>query len=109
MRLRDRSHFPPGGFRFQVPQTNWSISPWVSFDAAIAQIIAHRKANPYQSQVNDWSLDPAVVASELDAFNAAVCQQMGWMDFITEGGPDPPPKPGPLSQLSQSVQHAESP
>ena len=70
MRLRDRAKHPPGGYRYTVAQTNWSISPWISFDAAVQQIIAHRRANPYQAQVNGWSLDPQTVADELDAFNA---------------------------------------
>lgn len=90
MRLKDRSRFCPGGFRYYVPETKWSISPWISFDAAVAQIIKHRQGNPFLVQSKNWSLDPFVVADELDAFNAAVCQQMRWNDYITEGGPDTP-------------------
>lgn len=86
MRLLDRNKFPPGGFRYYVAQTNWSITPWASFDSAVAEIVAHRRANPYIASQNGWSLDPATVANELDAWNAAVCQQMGWNAFITEGG-----------------------
>ncbi len=99
MRLKSRAAHPPGGFRYTIAQTNWSISPWISFDAAVQQIIAHRRANPYQAQVNGWSLDPQTVADELDAFNAKVCQEMGWTQYI---GPGDPPKSKPLSQLSQS-------
>ncbi len=87
MRLKDRNKFPPGGFRYYVPETRWSISPWISFEAAVGQIIAHRQGNTYLTQTKGWSLDPFVVSEELDAFNTGVCQQMGWKDYITEGGP----------------------
>ncbi len=86
MRLVDRVKPPPGGYRYYVAQTNWSITPWVSFDVAVAEIVRHRLGNPYISSQNGWSTDPAVVADELDAFNTAVCQQMGWNAYITEGG-----------------------
>jgi len=105
MRLRDRNKFPPGGFRFYVPETRWSIQPWISFDVAVQQIIQHRKANPFLTQSKGWSLDPGVVADELDAFNAAVCEQMRWMDFIGVGGgpSDLPKAQSLLSQLRQSA------
>ena len=104
MRLRERAKHPPGGYRYTVAQTNWSISPWISFDAAVQQIIAHRRANPYQAQVNGWSLDPQTVADELDAFNAKVCQEMGWNQYIGPG--DPPKSKAPQSLLSLSAQVA---
>ena len=100
MRLRDRNKFPPGGFRYYAPQTNFSITPWVSFDVAVQQIIAHRRANPYQCQVNNWSLDPMIVADELDAFNTNVCKQMNWDAYITEGGPE---TGDPKAQSHQSL------
>lgn len=91
-----------------MPETRWSISPWISFDAAVAQIIKHRQGNPFLVQSKNWSLDPFVVADELDAFNAAVCQQMRWNDYITEGGPDTPiPKAmSPSSPLNRSARNA---
>lgn len=106
MRLKDRARFPPGGFRFYVAETKWSISPWISFDAAVAQIIQHRMGNPYLTQKNGWSTDAFVVAEELDQFNAAVCQQMKWMDYITEGGAQAMPSPKAMNQLSPFSQSA---
>jgi hypothetical protein len=106
MRLRDKAKLPPGGYRYFSPETNFSISPWISFEAAVAQIVAHRTANPYQCQKNGWSTDPATVANDLEQFNVHVCQQMGWKDWLSEGGPDPglPKAPSLLSRLHQSVQ-----
>jgi hypothetical protein len=103
MRLLSRAKFPPGGFRFLIPQLNWSISPWISFDAARDQIIAIRKANPYQTQVNGWSTDPETVGNELEDYNVKVCQEMGWTNFITAGNALPLPKTNPLLQLNQSA------
>lgn len=105
MRLKDRNKFPPGGFRYYAPQTNFSIQPWVSFDVAVQQIVAHRKANPHQCAVNGWSTDPATVARELDEYNVKVCQSMNWDQFITEGGFEDiqNPKTNLLSQLRKSV------
>lgn len=108
MRLKDRARFPPGGFRFYVAETKWSISPWISFDAAVAQIIQHRMGNPYLTQKNGWSTDAFVVAEELDQFNAAVCQQMKWMDYITEGGAQATPSPKAMNQLSPFSQSARN-
>jgi hypothetical protein len=108
MRLKDRNKFPPGGFRFTSAATNWSIRPWSSFDQAVAQIIQHRQGNPHKVAELNWSLDPFVVAEELEQFNVAVCQQMGWREYITDGGPDPglPKVPSPQSGLSRSAQLA---
>jgi len=57
--------------------------------------------------VNGWSTDPETVANELDQFNTQVCAQMGWKDWIWEGGVGdlPAPKASLLSQLTQSVRH----
>ncbi len=108
MRLADRGKHPPGGFRYYVPQTNWSITPWVAFDVAVAEIINHRLGNPYISSQNGWSTDPAVVAGELDAFNTAVCQQMRWNAYITEGTPTDPPPPPPPFTIPRSPSLAKS-
>lgn len=100
MRLKDRNKFPPGGFRYYTAATNFSIQPWVSFDVAVAQIVAHRKANPYQSSVNGWSTDTGTVANELDAYNTMVCQQMNWNDYITDGSFEDLPKVQSRQSLS---------
>lgn len=104
-RLRDRSKFIPGGFRFLQPQVpRWSVTPWSSFDSCVHQIIQMRNANPLITRNNGLSVDPEEVANELDRFNTKICQEMGWLNFIWEGGGDPPPAPFPrISSLSQSA------
>ena len=106
-RLRDRNRFIPGGFRFLQPQIpRWSITPWVSFDTAVQQIIQMRKANPLISSNHGLSTDPATVAGELDAFNAKICSDMGWAEFIWEGGGEPPASPKVPSLLQRLKQSA---
>lgn len=65
-------------------------------------------ANPYQCQVNNWSLDPGVIGAELDAFNVHVCLSMNWNDYITDGQPEnlPPKWTTPQSGSSRSAQLA---
>jgi hypothetical protein len=57
--------------------------------------------------MNGWSVDYETVANELDAYNTMVCKQMGWTDWIWEGGVGdlPAPKASLLSQLRQSARH----
>jgi len=109
MRLRDRNRFPPGGYRFRQAETNWSPTTWISFDATVAEIIAHRQGNAWLANRNGWSTDPAQVAAELDAFNTKVCQEMNWTDYITAGDSgnysapvytDPTPPAQPPRQLA---------
>jgi hypothetical protein len=81
----------PGGLRFLQAETNWSITPWSSFESAVGQIITHRLGNRYLMEKNGWSVDPASVAAELDAYNTKIAKEMAWTDYIVEGEPGGPP------------------
>lgn len=98
-RLKDRNVFPPGGFRYFHPETNWAPTPWASFDSTAQQIIQHRLGNRYLMEKHGWSIDPAAVANELDTYNSRICQEMGWSKWIAEGtvGDAPPSFPQPRS------------
>lgn len=99
MRLKDRQGKPPpGGLRFYQPETNFFPTPWSSFDSCVAQIIKHRLGNPWLIDKNGWSVDPAVVANDLDAFNTKICVEMKWTDYIVEGDPGDPSAPFPIPQ-----------
>ena len=109
MRLKSHAHPIPNGFRFMVAETNWSVLPWSSFESCVTQIIQHRAGNAWITQSKGWSLDPARVAAELDAFNTKVCQEMNWTDYIVQGEPEnwvapaytDPPAPPPRQLLSK--------
>lgn len=70
--LKDRVHFPPGGFKFYQPETNWNAPDNLGFDAVVQAIIDHREANPGRFK---WATDAASVAAELDAFCEARLRQ----------------------------------
>ena len=110
MRLKDRSKQIPGGFRFYQPETKFFPTPWSSFESCVSQIIAHRQGNAWLVDRNGWSIDPAQVSAELDAFNTKLCAEMNWTDYITAGDPgsytapvytDPTPPPAPARQLTK--------
>jgi hypothetical protein len=97
VQLRDRNKFPPGGFRFYQPETNWSPPTWLSFHDTVLAIIDHRNRNPHQRDRYGWLVDYNAVCDELDAYNSRICLEMKWNDFIMgEGIPAPPPKASPL-------------
>jgi len=52
-----------------------------------------RKANPALCAKHGWNTDWNLVADEVDAFNAAICERMGWNDFISQPGAGAPPSP----------------
>jgi hypothetical protein len=95
IQLRSRDKFPPGGFRFYQPETNFSPPPWLSFHDTVAAIVSHRHHNPHQAKQFAWSLDFNAVADELDLFNAKVALESGWYDFIQGAGVPENPKPLP--------------
>lgn len=102
MPLKSRQLFIPGGFKFYVPQTKWQPSPNSSFDSIVQQVVAHRNGNPHLRDKFKWSVDPNVVAVEVDNFNTEICKRMGWTDYITEGG-------GPQALPFQPSQPASQP
>jgi len=86
-RLADRSRLPPGGLRYYCAETNWFPTPHASFDETVRQIVEHRQKNRHLAERHGWSLDPKDVAIELDAYNAKVCEEMNWREYITDGLP----------------------
>lgn len=97
-RLIDRNRQIPNGLLFYEPRTKWRTNPWASFNQVVDQVIAHRTANPWLNN----SIDRGTVESEVDAFNANLCAQMGWNNFIStaDGGPAPPAS-SPPAELRQ--------
>lgn len=101
IQLRDRNKHPPGGYRFYQPETNWSPPAWLSFEDTVAAIIQHRLRNPHQSAQYGWPTEYLAVCKELDDYNARICFDMEWNEYIMgEGVPEPPPKRQPLSLQS---------
>lgn len=84
MPLRNRNQFPIGGYQFFQSQTNWRSDPHVGFDAVVAQIIAHRRANPRFNLTTDRT----AVENELEAYTEARMRSIkGGEAYLIEGAP----------------------
>lgn len=104
-RLKDRNRQIPNGLRFLQPETNWQPSRFASFSVIVNSLISHRKTNPKLVAQKKWSIDPEVVANEVDAYNALLCARHGWTSYIIDGseGAVAPPKPQALLQQEKSA------
>lgn len=102
-RLKNRQRQIPFGLKFYQPETRFNANNAHSFNALVDQVVAMRKANPALVVKHGWSTDWNTVADEVDAFNAAICERMGWTDFITQPGAGvaPTPKLKALSPLAE--------
>lgn len=99
-----------------VPETKWSAPENASFDTAVQSLVSHITGHP-ELQAKGWPTDYNAAAILVDEYNAAVCQRMGWNDWITTAGgqsasslpfpsasPSPPPtNPGRVSAAAASV------
>lgn len=99
-KLKSRQHFPPGGFAWYEPATNWNAPNHQSFDATVQAIIAHRHGNPR----HNLSTNQAQVEWELENYTVKRLQSMkGAQSFLIDGAvvgtppinfPVPPPAGG---------------
>lgn len=67
MALKSRNAFPPSGWMYYQPETNWQSNPHVGFNDVVQQIIDHRKANPRFN----LSTDVGTVERELEQYTEA--------------------------------------
>lgn len=92
-RLNNRNRMIPFGLRFYQPETRFDITSSTSFNTLVDKVVAMRKANPALVQKHGWATDWNAVADEVDAFNAAICERMGWHEFINQPGAGVAPSP----------------
>lgn len=95
-KLKSRQKQIPNGYYFREPSINWDsrkvLGLHPSFDTLVRAVISARRANPHQAAEHKWSLDPAVVGDEVEAFQVRLCLSMGWVNYLTDlGGGAPPP------------------
>jgi len=97
----------PNNLKFVQNETGWTAPRFGSFEAIVTALIHHRRMRPDLIKKHGWSIDPVTVANEVDAYNAKLCAQQGWTQYIYEAGAPQPPKSSPLSQAAlRSVQSA---
>ncbi len=109
-RLISRQKYIPGGFKMYDPHLRWTAPANASFQVICDQLRNARMANPGVTKANNLSTDANQIAEEVDAYNAAICERMGWTDFITGAGgaqvpfPQPqPPRPSPVQRVRNAA------
>ena len=98
MRLTNRQKQIPNGYQFYDPVLKWRPLKWCSFDVICSGLRSARLANPGVTRANNLPTDPEAIANEVEAYNVAICQQMGYLDYITDapgGAPQAVPFPPP--------------
>ena len=98
MRLLSRQKFVPGGFKMYIAPLKWESPRMVSFDQVVNGAIAALKANPTAARQLGWDLSYDAMADRVDEFNAAICQSMGWSDYIAAPASVSLPKSQPRDQ-----------
>lgn len=89
MPLKSRNMFPPNGWAYYQPETNWQSNPNVGFSDVVQQIIEHRKANPRFN----LSTDVGTVERELEQYTEARLRSQfgdGASEYLINSGSPPP-------------------
>lgn len=97
----------PNGLLYYEAATKWSTPPFASFDTIVQMVIAHRNANSWLRDKMGLATDPGTVSQQVDEQNAQRCHDLGWLQYIEGGTPDPTPpsfhQPQPLASLAGGV------
>ena len=102
--LLNRRQFPPGGFSFFQPQTDWRAPGGLTFDQVVDAIIKHRLANP--KFAGQWSVEKEDIENELDEYTCIrIAQNPNYCQAV-EGAP--PFLPG-TSELPRPIVPSNSP
>ena len=106
-RLNNRSMQIPNGLTFYVPELNWRPRQFSSFNGIVDAVYHLILGNP--SLQGKYPTDRTAVEDMVDEFNANICAQNGWTEYI--GRPEqaaPIPKGSPQRQqiLLQSLRNA---
>lgn len=103
--LRNPQKSIPGGLRFTQPEIRFTANG--SIDQITQQLIAARRANSRLAQLRGWSTDYQAVFNEVVAWNARLCERMGWTQYIlAEGGQ---PAPAPFSEPQSPARQLNAP
>lgn len=90
MRLKSRVKTIPHGFRFTQPEVNWNsvnvVGKAPSWEAIVTAVVAMRNANPHAREKHQWATDVETVANEVDAYNAKICHDNGWGNYLMAAG-----------------------
>ncbi len=90
-KLRNRQMQIPGGYRFELKPLKWRSPAYASFDTIVNQVQALINSNPKVAQANKWPNDRIGIENWVDSFNAQICKNNGWNQYIHPDA-QPPPK-----------------
>lgn len=85
-RLKNRQKQIPNGLKFYDPALKWTAPANASFSVICDSLRGIRLANPGITAAKHLSTDPNAIADEVDTFNAVLCLQYGWTDFVSADG-----------------------
>jgi len=108
-RLKDRQRQIPGGFKFALPDLNYTSAPFASFDTIVNSVWSAIQANPAVAQARGWPQTRDDTAHWVDEFNADFCYFNGWRDYINgEPSGGPPKSTPPPSQAARLAAGAKT-
>ena len=98
----------PGGLQYWSPELRWKAPKGLSLRQIAAALVAARLGNPAMTAARGWSVDLETVVAEVDAYNANICVQYGWKDYVIfDNSPMPsfPQASGPSGPLARGVKN----
>src|SRR5215475_10661525 len=96
-RLNNRNMQIPNGLTFHVPEVGWTPRRFSSFNGIVDAVYHLILNNP--ALQGKYPTDRAAVEDMVDEYNASICAQNGWTDYIQRPQVDAPiPKGSPQRQ-----------
>lgn len=104
-RLKERNRQIPNGLKFKCAPLHFQSNNWHSFDRICRDVFTKIRSNPALARKHNLPDTLQGVEDMVDAYNAMICEQNGWLDYI-QGGPDhadagPPPKWMPQQAINR--------
>lgn len=96
-RLKDRNRQIPNGFKFILPEVGYKSRDFDSFSTITNQVAGILRSNPARAKQYGWPQTDADIENWVDEYNAMVCANNGWNDYIIHGSGEAvnDPKSGP--------------
>lgn len=91
-RLKERNRQIPNGLKFKCAPLHFQSNNWHSFDRICRDVFTKIRSNPALARKHNLPDTLQGVEDMVDAYNAMICEQNGWLDYI-QGGPDHPDPP----------------
>lgn len=106
LRLKNRNLQIPNGMSFYLPELKWSPPKFASFDTIVNMVMQQVQSNPAVADKHKWPRDRAGVELWVDRFNAQICLNMGWKQYVIDDGPAASDAPKSLPPLHRSSRFA---